>query len=92
MARALQVAQATITKYQQVLEQANERISTQDNQTQKLHPKADLADAAFKACINRFVFFNKTTIVDAKFVAIFATLQVQRAMYKSSQKMRAIFI
>ena len=92
MARALQVAQATITKYQQVLEQANERISTQDNQTQKLHPKADLADAAFKACINRFVFFNKTTIVDAKFIAIFATLQVQRAMYKSSQKMRAIFI
>ena len=49
MARALQVAQATITKHEQMLEQANERISTQDNQIQKLQPKADFADAAFKA-------------------------------------------
>ena len=49
MARALQVAQATITKHQQMLEQANERISIQDVQIQKLQPKADFADAAFKA-------------------------------------------
>lgn len=49
MARALQVAQATITKHQQMLEQANERISIQDSQIQKLQPKADFADAAFKA-------------------------------------------
>lgn len=49
MARALQVAQATITKHEQMLEQANERISIQDNQIQKLQPKADFADAAFKA-------------------------------------------
>lgn len=49
MARALQVAQATITKHQQMLEQANERISIQDGQIQKLQPKADFADAAFKA-------------------------------------------
>lgn len=49
MARALQVAQATITKHEQMLEQANERISIQDHQIQKLQPKADFADAAFKA-------------------------------------------
>ena len=49
MARALQVAQATITKHEQMLEQANERISIQDVQIQKLQPKADFADAAFKA-------------------------------------------
>ena len=49
MARALQVAQATITKHEQMLEQANERISIQDSQIQKLQPKADFADAAFKA-------------------------------------------
>lgn len=49
MARAMQVAQATITKHQRQLEQANERISIQDNQIKKLQPKADFADAAFKA-------------------------------------------
>ena len=49
MARALQVAQATITKHEQMLEQAKERISIQDSQIQKLQPKADFADAAFKA-------------------------------------------
>ena len=49
MARALQVAQATITKHEQMLEQANDRISIQDSQIQKLQPKADFADAAFKA-------------------------------------------
>ena len=49
MARALQVAQATITKHQQMLEQAQEKISLQDNQIKKLQPKADFADAAFKA-------------------------------------------
>ena len=49
MARALQVAQATIERHQQQLEQANERISLQANQIQKLRPKADFADAAFKA-------------------------------------------
>lgn len=49
MARALQVAQATITKHQQMLEQANKRLSIQDNQIKKLQPKADFADAAFKA-------------------------------------------
>ena len=32
MARALQVAQATINKHQQMLEQANERIALQDTQ------------------------------------------------------------
>lgn len=49
MARALQVAQVTIERHQQQLEQANERISLQANQIQKLQPKADFADAAFKA-------------------------------------------
>ena len=49
MARALQVAQATIEKHQQQLLQANERITMQDNKIKLLQPKADFADAAFKA-------------------------------------------
>lgn len=49
MARALQVAQATIEKHQQQLSQANERITIQDNKIKLLQPKADFADAAFKA-------------------------------------------
>ena len=39
MARALQVAQATITKHQQQLAQANERIALQDTQLREQAPK-----------------------------------------------------
>lgn len=39
MARALQVAQATINKHQQMLEQANERIALQDTQLKQQAPK-----------------------------------------------------
>ena len=39
MARALQVAQATITKHQQQLAQANERIALQDTQLKEQAPK-----------------------------------------------------
>ena len=39
MARALQVAQATITKHQQMLEQTNERIILQDIQLKEQAPK-----------------------------------------------------
>lgn len=49
MARALQVAQATIEKHQKQLSQANERITIQDNKIKLLQPKADFADTAFKA-------------------------------------------
>lgn len=49
MARALQVAQATIEKHQQQLSQANERITKQDNKIKQLQPKADFADVAFNA-------------------------------------------
>nr|DAR09410.1 MAG TPA: repressor domain protein [Caudoviricetes sp.] len=44
MARALQVAQATITKHQQMLEQANERIALQDTQLKQQAPKVKYVD------------------------------------------------
>lgn len=44
MARALQVAQATITKHQQMLEQANERIALQDTQLKQQAPKVKSYD------------------------------------------------
>jgi anti-repressor protein len=44
MARALQVAQATITKHQQMLEQANERIALQDTQIKAQAPKVKYVD------------------------------------------------
>ena len=44
MARALQVAQATITKHQQQLEQANERIALQDTQLKAQVPKVKYVD------------------------------------------------
>lgn len=46
MARALQVAQATIEKHQQQLSQAKEKISKQDNKIKLLQPKADFAEVA----------------------------------------------
>lgn len=44
MARALQVAQATINKHQQMLEQANERIALQDTQLKQQAPKVKYID------------------------------------------------
>lgn len=44
MARALQVAQATINKHQQMLEQANERIALQDTQLKLQAPKVKYVD------------------------------------------------
>lgn len=44
MAKALQVAQATIDKHQQVLEQANERIALQDTQLKQQAPKVKYVD------------------------------------------------
>lgn len=44
MARALQVAQATINRHQQMLEQANERIALQDTQLKLQAPKAKYVD------------------------------------------------
>lgn len=44
MARALQVAQATINKHQQQLAQANERISLQDTQLKQQAPKVKSYD------------------------------------------------
>lgn len=44
MARALQVAQATINRHQQILEQANERIALQDTQLKQQAPKVKYVD------------------------------------------------
>lgn len=44
MARALQVAQATINKHQRMLEQANERIALQDTQLKQQAPKVKYVD------------------------------------------------
>ena len=44
MARALQVAQATINKHQQMLEQAQERIALQDTQLKQQAPKVKYVD------------------------------------------------
>lgn len=44
MAKALQVAQATINKHQQMLEQANERIALQDTQLKQQVPKVKYVD------------------------------------------------
>ena len=44
MARALQVAQATINRHQQMLEQANERIALQDTQLKQQAPKVKYVD------------------------------------------------
>ena len=44
MAKALQVAQATIDKHQQMLEQANERIALQDTQLKQQAPKVKYVD------------------------------------------------
>ena len=44
MAKALQVAQATINKHQRMLEQANERIALQDTQLKQQAPKVKYVD------------------------------------------------
>ena len=44
MARALQVAQATIDRHKQQLEQANERIALQDTQLKQQAPKVKYVD------------------------------------------------
>ena len=44
MAKALQVAQATINRHQQMLEQANERIALQDTQLKLQAPKVKYVD------------------------------------------------
>lgn len=44
MARALQVAQATINRHKQQLEQANERIALQDTQLKQQAPKVKYVD------------------------------------------------
>lgn len=49
MARALQVAQQTITKHQQMLEQANERIAIQDTQLKQQAPKVDYYDQTLQS-------------------------------------------
>ena len=49
MARALQVAQATITKHERMLEQANERISLQDEQLKSQAPKVDYYDQVLQS-------------------------------------------
>ena len=49
MARALQIAQATIEEHKRQLSQTNEKISMLDNKIKQLQPKVDFADAAFKA-------------------------------------------
>ena len=49
MARALQVAQATITKHQQMLEQANERIALQDTQLKQQAPKVKYVDEVLQS-------------------------------------------
>ena len=49
MARALQVAQATITKHQQQLEAANERIALQDTQLREQAPKVQYVDEVLQS-------------------------------------------
>ena len=49
MARALQVAQATITKHQQQLAQANERIALQDTQLKEQAPKVQYVDEVLQS-------------------------------------------
>lgn len=49
MARALQVAQATITKHQQMLEQANERIALQEKEIKVQAPKVSYYDQTLQS-------------------------------------------
>lgn len=49
MARALQVAQATITKHQQQLEAANERIALQDTQLKEQASKVQYVDEVLQS-------------------------------------------
>lgn len=49
MARALQVAQATITKHQQQLAQANERIALQDTQLREQASKVQYVDEVLQS-------------------------------------------
>lgn len=49
MARALQVAQATITKHQQMLEQANERIALQEKEIKAQAPKVSYYDQTLQS-------------------------------------------
>ena len=49
MARALQVAQATIDRHKQQLEQANERIALQDTQLKQQAPKVKYADEVLQS-------------------------------------------
>ena len=49
MARALQVAQATITKHQQMLEQANERIALQEKEIKQQAPKVSYYDQTLQS-------------------------------------------
>ena len=49
MARALQVAQATITKHQQMLEQANERIALQEKELKQQAPKVSYYDQTLQS-------------------------------------------
>lgn len=49
LARSQEILRNRLQLAEKQLEQAQERISLQDNQIKKLQPKADFADAAFKA-------------------------------------------
>ena len=49
LARSQEILHNRLQLAEKKLEQAQEKISLQDNQIQKLQPKADFADAAFKA-------------------------------------------
>ena len=49
LARSQEILHSRLQLAEKKLEQAQEKISLQDNQIKKLQPKADFADAAFKA-------------------------------------------
>ncbi len=49
MARALQVAQQTITKHQQMLEQAKERIALQEQEIKQQAPKVQYVDEVLQS-------------------------------------------
>lgn len=84
MARALQVAQATITKHQQMLEQANERIALQEQEIKQQAPKVKYVDDVLQS-VNTYTSTQMAKELELRHAEqLHAILREKGVMFKQS--------
>lgn len=84
MARALQVAQATITKHQQMLEQANERIALQEQEIKHQAPKVKYVDDVLQS-VNTYTSTQMAKELELRHAEqLHAILREKGVMFKQS--------